>query len=448
MKFLKYKGIRIRMNMRNIYYQSLGMVLLALLLVPFYLCLSFISRPTLSFVISLVFFGSVIWLYSFYACKSGKSIFMNYKNMQKITRMVINSGYYISAFENKKKKITYFPKLYYKHNKKTNSITITIALDGSRFQKSFLQLGETLELMLACDLLESNISNGFIEYRFMSDVNKLRISVNDVIPIGYQIPLMKGLLWDIAKTPHMLIVGGTGGGKTYFIFTLIQGLLRMKADLILLDPKQSDLADLEKILPNVAYKQTGIEMQLRMFYEGMEKRYEEMRSLPNYIGGKDFTYYGLKPVVVIFDEFVAFVDTLNSKEKEKVNFYLNQVILKGRQAGYFIVLATQRPDAQYLSGAMRDQLNARVVLGKMSDDGYRMAYGNVDKKFVNKGQRGRGYIHLLGTTNGVREFISPFVPEDYCFMASIEALAGEALGAQALEAPSGNGSVGAKPANA
>lgn len=52
----------------------------------------------------------------------------------------------------------------------------------------------------------------------------------------------------------MLIAGGTGGGKTYFILTLIEALLRTNAILFVLDPKNADLADLQAVMPDVYYK--------------------------------------------------------------------------------------------------------------------------------------------------------------------------------------------------
>lgn len=57
---------------------------------------------------------------------------------------------------------------------------------------------------------------------------------------------MKNLVWEYDALPHALIAGGTGGGKTYFLLTLIEALLHTEAVLYILDPKNADLADLEK----------------------------------------------------------------------------------------------------------------------------------------------------------------------------------------------------------
>ena len=63
--------------------------------------------------------------------------------------------------------------------------------------------------------------------------------------------LMKNLVWEYDALPHALIAGGTGGGKTYFLLTLIEALLHTNAVLYILDPKNSDLADLGTVMPNV-----------------------------------------------------------------------------------------------------------------------------------------------------------------------------------------------------
>lgn len=401
---------------------------------------------TVSMIIGIVFLALTVILYRWYCRKTNTNFLVRYKHLQSISRLVVLSNYYIQKVTTKgKKKIIYFPKIFYKSDKKANCITITIALSGSvNLQKSFLNFGESLELALSADLIEKNILPGYVEYKF--SIGDLRIAIEKVESVDTHIPLMKGLEWNIVKTPHMLVVGGTGGGKTYFLLTLITAFLKMKAELVVLDPKAADLADLESVLPNVAYKPAGIEKQLRLAYEGMLKRYDYIKSLPNYETGKEYHYYGLKPVVIIMDEFVAFIDSLKKEQKEKASRYITQIVLMGRQAGYFIVLATQRPDAQYLSGNIRDQLGARITLGSMSVDGYRMAFGNVDKLFKPLTDSvGTGYIFLNGFTPIPRAFSSPYIPVDYHFMNSIAALSGGTPGAQALEAPSGNGSGGVEP---
>lgn len=63
---------------------------------------------------------------------------------------------------------------------------------------------------------------------------------------------------------------------------------------------------------------------------------------------------------------------LSAKENMAVMNKLKQIVMLGRQAGFFIILACQRPDAKYLQDGIRDQFNFRVALGRMSELGYSM----------------------------------------------------------------------------
>ena len=86
----------------------------------------------------------------------------------------------------------------------------------------------------------------------------------------------------------------------------------------------------------------------------------------------------------------------------------------GRQAGYFLILACQRPDAKYLGDGIRDQFNFRVALGRMSELGYSMMFGEVDKDFFLKQIKGRGYVDTGNSV--ISEFYTPLVPKGHDFL--------------------------------
>ena len=61
----------------------------------------------------------------------------------------------------------------------------------------------------------------------------------------------------------------------------------------------------------------------------------------------------------------------------------------GRQAGYFLIVACQRPDAKYFSDGIRDNFNFRVGLGRISELGYGMLFGSdVKKQFFSEAYQG------------------------------------------------------------
>ncbi|MFD1898979.1 hypothetical protein GQR36_00460 [Enterococcus termitis] len=132
----------------------------------------------------------------------------------------------------------------------------------------------------------------------------------------------------------------------------------------------------------------------------------------------------MKPIVLILDEYVAWISSYTvKKERDEILSDLRQIILKGRQVGVIGIFATQRPDAEFLKGDIRDQLGLRVSLGEMGDDGYKMAFGKITQMLINKGIVGRGYIHMTGNFL-VREFYSPLVPEEYDFIKEMADLLG------------------------
>ncbi|MGG1240181.1 ATP-binding protein [Bacillus sonorensis] len=364
---------------------------------------------------------------------------------QKIARMIFSNKFYekenvqvkkfFSNGTTTKEKITYFPKVYYRV--KDNYIFIRVAMDMSRFQNRFLELGKDLENGLFCDMVDKQMEEGFVCFKLLYDVKKNRIFIDDAVAENGVLPLMKHISWQFDKLPHMLISGSTGGGKTYFMLTVIKACVGLGADVKILDPKNADLADLEEVLPKRVYSQkNGILMCLRKSVDGMMERMDEMKKMPNYKTGENYAYLGLKPVFIFFDEYVAFMDLLDMKERNEALSYMKQLVLLGRQAGYFLVLGAQRPDAKYLADGIRDQFSFRVALGNMSDTGYGMMFGDVDKTFMEKDVKGRGYAYV--GTGSILEFYSPIVPKGYDFMSSIKNELVGVEGAQATAVASGS----------
>ena len=153
------------------------------------------------------------------------------------------------------------------------------------------------------------------------------------------------------------------------------------------------------------------------FYNGMMERSKTMKLMENYKTGENYAYLGLSPHFLIFDEYVAFMEMLTTKENAAVLNKLKQIVMLGRQAGYFLILACQRPDAKYLGDGIRDQFNFRVALGRMSELGYSMMFGEVNKDFFLKQIKGRGYVDI--GTSVISEFYTPLVPKEHDFLKEI-----------------------------
>ncbi len=335
------------------------------------------------------------------------------------TKEIVNDGFFKDLSSSKtKEKIRHFPKMFYRL--KNGFIHIQVEITLGKYQDQLLQLEKKLESGLFCELVEKNLKESYVEYILLFDTIGNRISIDQVTAKHGQMKLMEGVFWEFDALPHMLIAGGTGGGKTYFLLTLIESLLHTNANLYILDPKNADLADLETVMPNVYSKKEDMLACIQQFYDEMMQRNTEMKHLPNYKTGENYAYMGLPANFLIFDEYVAFMDMLG-RENAEVLSKLKQIVMLGRQSGFFLILACQRPDAKYFGEGIRDNFNFRVALGRMSELGYGMMFGpDTNKQFFLKPIKGRGYVDT--GKNVISEFYTPLVPKGYDFLEKIEHL--------------------------
>lgn len=349
---------------------------------------------------------------------------------QKLAKMILENGWYEIEVKQdtsfikgmpsggKKESISWFPKIYYRM--KDGQIRIQVEISLGKYQDQLLHLEKKLESGLYCELTDKVLLDSFVEYTLLYDMIGDRIGIDEVRAENGALQLMKNVWWKYDSLPHMLIAGGTGSGKTCFIQTMIRALLQMGAVIYVLDPKNSDLADLSVVMPNVYHKKEDMVECLKQFYEDMLQQSGDMKQMKGYKTGNNYADLGLPAHFLIFDEYVAFMEMLGNKENVDVLSYLKQIVMLGRQAGFFLILACQRPDAKYLGDGIRDQFNFRVALGRNSELGYSMMFGEADKDFFLKTIKGRGYVDA--GTGVISEFYTPLVPKGYDFLAAIKEL--------------------------
>lgn len=344
-------------------------------------------------------------------------------NRQRMARMLLENGWYETTLTERsrikgRRKITYFPALYYW--RKDRKIYVTVKISMGRYQDKLLALEEKLETGLACELVDKDIRDVWVRYVFLCGVEKNRINLEEAKAADGRLILMKHIAWEYDRKPHMLVAGDTGSGKTWYLMGIVELLLHTDARLYIIDPKNVDLAYLEHALPEVWHEKEDILSCINRFYEAMQERSAQMKEMPEYRMGMNYADLKLPPYFLIFDEYVAFMEMLGKKEWEEPLALLRKIILMGRQAGFFLILACQRPDAKYLSDGIRDQFGFRVALGKMTSSGYTMMFGSTDKLYPPKNAKGRGYVNAGDGV--ITEFYSPFVPEGHDFFGTIKAL--------------------------
>ena len=314
------------------------------------------------------------------------------------------------------------PKVSLKNNGQIG-FSIFLPLDGQKYQDRFRdrKVSQPLSAMLYADGVGTHDIFGYKSYDFVSNPIGLRLGLDDMAITDHSIEIMKGLVWDFSKYPHGLITGDTGSGKSFFLFSLISGLIRSGAIVDVADPKETDLSILGKTASlkyRVHYGRDRILKAFYRFYFEMLKRGREYHDLLNdnleeNVG--NYRKYGLKPHFFVFDEFAAFVSTFKYAEAEAIKQIVGQIVMLGRQLGFFIIMAMQRPDADFIGSAARDQIQFRVALGKMKDSGLRMMFpDDVDEvqfKELDRKLKGWGYLALSPTQ--ARSFFAPVIPDDF-----------------------------------
>jgi len=178
------------------------------------------------------------------------------------------------------------------------------------------------------------------------------------------------IVGDISKFPHLLIAGTTGSGKSVCTNCLIVSLLYKatpeEVRLIMVDPKMVELGvynGIPHLLIPVVTDPKKAAGALQWAVSEMMKRYSTFSQ----VGAKDLTSYNnyarkaeidtLPQVVVVIDE-LADLMTVAAKEVEESICRIAQM---GRASGIHLVIATQRPSADVITGLMKSNIPSRIA---------------------------------------------------------------------------------------
>lgn len=178
---------------------------------------------------------------------------------------------------------------------------------------------------------------------------------------------------DVAGAPHMLIAGTTGSGKTIFLHAMLVSLLHQyssdELELLIIDPKQTDFIFFEGI-PHLYGGKVVIDAEeaLERIQEINTKDKEERTAALRSCRSKDIESYNvknpdkkMKRLVVVIDEYSDLIQAAemngNRKEFEKNLLMLLQRV---RNLGIHLIIATQRPSAQIVTGALKAVIPFRV----------------------------------------------------------------------------------------
>ena len=322
-----------------------------------------------------------------------------------------------------------FPVVYMKQNR--YDLEIAFKMAGNKFQDKFKKIGSELETTFFMDFMEVQDDIKFKTFKLAYSAFQNRIKVTDVEYSDKGIQLMKNLYWNPIDDPHLLVCGGTGGGKTVLLRTLIRAMAKVGVTDIC-DPKQADfvtMAEQKAFEGRISYQVNDIVEMIERAVGIMFARYAYMRQKREENGDKDlkkFYEYGLEPYFLVCDEYNALCAMLDFQTRQRLDNAMGQFLLLGRQAGCFAVIAMQKPSREDLGSKLQANINFRISVGRLDEVGYNLAFGEVNRnkefKYVKYlgGKRvyGRGYASVYGEV--AREFYSPLLEKGFSFTDEYE----------------------------
>lgn len=271
---------------------------------------------------------------------------------------------------------------------------------------------DTVETIYLRELLESKLFN--------ESKSPLTIALGKDI-VG------KPFVTDLKKLPHLLIAGTTGSGKSVGINAMILSLLYKNSPdqlrLLMIDPKMLEFSiynDISHLLTPVITKPKQAIVALNNMVNEMERRYELMadtrtKNIENYNekvkkeGGEHFPY-----IVVIIDELA---DLMMTSGKD-VEISIARLAQKSRACGIHLIVATQRPSVDVVTGLIKANLPSRISyrVGQKVDSkiildqqGAESLLGRGDMLFTPPGAVGLVRLHAPWATEDEIENIVEFI---------------------------------------
>lgn len=238
-----------------------------------------------------------------------------------------------------------------------------------------------------------------------------------LLPLGKDIT-GKPFFFDLREMPHMLIAGATGSGKSVCLNSVITSILyRSTPDnvkMVLVDPKRVEFnhyKDIPHLLAPVITETKQASSALSYIVDEMEKRFEKLSSLP----ARDINTYNQKAfkngsepmpyIVVVIDE-LADLMMISAREVEEAIVRISQM---ARAVGIHLIVATQRPSANIITGLIKSNITTRIAFSVSSQVDSRVIIDTPGaEKLIGKGD-------LLFITQSLlkpRRLQSPYITEE------------------------------------
>lgn len=288
----------------------------------------------------------------------------------------------------------------------------------SKLQNSLVEIGIKMKAK-AIPIISVLSEKGIIRMK-MASQDMATLYLNDLYcspPKSLKFPILLGEndmgepFWmDYADNPHMLVAGGTGSGKSSLLHTIVASALKIGVRVYVSDPKSgTEFGDYNSLFSGWATTYESTVAIAKLLHDDMEQRYE--------LRAKFGPKFYLKKTLFVIDE-LADLMLSDSDPKNQNRKQLEMLILglaqKSRAVGIHLLVATQRPSVNLISGSIKANLPARlacrvatktdskVVMGR---DGAENLMGRGDAVFSNM-RHDFERIHVAYIpTNEVKNFV-------------------------------------------
>ncbi len=223
----------------------------------------------------------------------------------------------------------------------------------------------------------------------------------------------KPIIGDLSSMPHLLIAGTTGSGKSVCINTIILSLLYRhtpdKCKFILIDPKMLELSTYEGI-PNllcpVITEPKKAASVLGWVVKEMESRYKLMTKVGvRNIDGYNSKHKTFMPYIVVIVDEMSDLMLVSGKDIEN---YIQKLSQMARAAGIHIIMATQRPSVDVITGTIKANFPTRISFQVSSKIDSRTILGEQGAEQL----LGKGDMLFMSSANKITRIHAPFVTED------------------------------------